>query len=504
MLSVEELKNLSTDSLLALAHERSSNTPDETIAVLEQLAERSHESEEYESMADWYQQLAQYADDLGNHSVKGRALYKVGFARFLEDRYPEAIAFYLEAEEIFSESFNDDMYLECLRARMDSYFADDKYGEAIKVGEELLSKSLSSENFLLAGNSALVIAQSYSQLNSESFFDLTDSLIESARHYGLEAKKYFENSGDVSSLSEVTSFLADLDIDEEPSLRLASIQESIDLLLEKKRRTSDEEYELANRIETRGRIRFRLNDFDGAEADFKSALDRFDFIDEEVSYSLAGDRAVCYWQLAQIQLEKRDFREAQLTLNSALNHALISANTEFYYRLLEDLSWAQLQSDNHVLALRVCNDAIEKYEESEDKPFGSYIYCGFLIQKAIILVVFELWKEALNTLEKINSIDDYLVSMNRVVRIEALRAKALHGLGRIDESLEILNATLSEVTEEVVSEEDIADCYALRGQILLSRNDRSGVGDLKQAKTYFHANDYHNRVTELDDILASE
>jgi len=234
---------------------------------------------------------------------------------------------------------------------------------------------------------------------------------------------------------------------------------------------------------------------------YRSALDCFDFIDEKVSYSLAGDRAVCHWQLAKIQFEKRDFREAQLTLNSAMNYALISGNTEFYYRLLEDQSWAQLQSDNEILALRVCNDAIEKYEESEDKPFGSYIYCGFLMQKAIILVVFELWKEALDTLEKFNSIDDYLVSMNRVVRIEALRAKALHGLGRIDESLETLNATLSEATEEVVSDDDIADCYALRGQILLSRNDRSGVADLNKARIYYVSYNQSEKENEIVQLL---
>lgn len=504
MLTSEELRKLSTESLQALALERSANSPDQTIAVLEHLAERSHESGDYDSMADWYQQLAQYADDTKNDTTRATALYKVGFARFLEDKYPESIEAYEDAEELFSALFNDEMYLECLRAKMESYFADSKYIEATKIGEDLFSKALASENFFLAGKSAYIIAQSYEQLNYDSFYDLTDSLIESAKYYGQEARKLFENCGDSNLVSEVTSFLANLDIEEDPRLRLISIQESIDLLSENKHRTPDEEYELADRIESRGRIRFIMEDYDSAELDFKSALERFDYIDADIPFSLSGDRAVCYWQLAKIQFQKRVYREAQLLLNSALNYALLANNTEFYYRLLEDQAWALFQSDQERLALQVCNDAIETYEESDEKPFGSWVYCGFLIHKAEILVYFELWEIALETIQKVNSISDYFVPINRVIRIETLRAKALHGLDRLDECLDVLNATLNEVSEDAIDDEDIADCYELRGRILSSRGEESGIRDFQRALSYYKSREDNERSTEIEELIGNQ
>ncbi len=504
MPSPSNLGELSIAELRAIVAEKKSQDPETVMAIFEHIAERAYAEEDYQSMEDWFHQLSEYADEFEFDSAKAHALYKIGFSRFLQDKNQEAILAYSEAEAIYVELFDDIHYFECMRAKIDAHFADSEYQKAISLGEELLEKSLAAEQFQLAGNVAFVIAKCYDELDYGSMSDLTNSYVEAATHYAEEAKQHFMNAGESSLIAEVSAFLADLDVEADEKSRLRSIEEAIFLLNEKGNLTLDEEENLADYYETKARIHLVMDNLPEARANFRIAISNYESLAEKSAYNFFRRRAVCYWQLSIICRREEDLEAALEEINSALNFALLTNEEEFYFRLVEDQAFIYFHSDKEALALRACNDAIDRYEiEEEEKPFGSWLYFGFLMLKTSILIYFDLWREALDTLKSIESISDYLVPMNRAIRIDVYRARCLYGLDQIDKSYEILESVLVDFDSESIEGEDIADAFEIRGRILINKGEISGVNDINKVIAYHSERGNDETVLELQQLISS-
>jgi len=505
MPSTRDLESLSLNELQAIASKKAEQDPQTVIAVLEHIAERAFNSNDFQSMEHWYEELSNYAEVNKIPATHAFSLYKVGFARFLQDDYGKAILAYSEAEALYESLFDDSNYFECVRAKVDSYFAIQEYRTAISIGEELLEKSLSAEHYKLAGQISFVIAKCYEQLNYKTFSDLTDSFLEASEHFAEEARRYFENSGESALVAEVLAFQGDLDPETNLPRRLNSIQASISLFNESQKLTFHETVSLSDAYESQGRILIKMEKLKEAEASLRKSLDLYEGLYQEnqteFEFGYFGRRAVCLWQLSMIKRKQGKYEEALDLVNSAMDAGLYDAGEDFYYRLVQDQSWLLFQTDREMLAQRICDEGISKYEEVEEKPFDSGIYFGLLMQKAVILVWAELWEKTLEVLDKIQNINDYLVPMNRAIRIDVFRARALNGVGRESESLEILDSVLYDTSLEKIEDEDIAEAYELRGRILLGRGNKSGSTDIERAIEYYDHEKNGEWADELRKLL---
>ena len=189
-------------------------------------------------------------------------------------------------------------------------------------------------------------------------------------------------------------------------------------------------------------------------------------------------------------------------LDSAMDSGLYDAGEDFLYRLRQDQAWILFQTDREMLAQRICDEGIEKYESADgEKPFDSSIYFGFLMQKASILVWGEVWEKVLVTLDKAQQITDYFVPINRAIRIDVYRARALHGLGRVEESLEILDSVLYEENGDEIEDEDIADAFELRGKIHLANGREVGRKDIEYVISYRKQQGENEDVEDLNKLL---
>ena len=268
--------------------------------------------------------------------------------------------------------------------------------------------------------------------------------------------------------------------------------------------TFDDKYELASYFETRGRIKFNLGRFEESISDFEESISLYDFLDEKTNTTHYGEKAVCFWQITEINIKLKKFDSALISLIEALNYALLDREEALYFRLQQELAWIYWQLDKTALAVRVCNDAINYYEINSQKPYDSYIYFGILMLKTSIMVWLELWENADESLNKIQSIDDYFVPMNRAIRVDSLRAQTLHGLGDDKTALELLNSVLGDELGDKVTDEDLADCFELRGKILLAMGNYLGTKDLMSAINFYNSHNDVEKINELQNLIEGE
>ena len=195
-------------------------------------------------------------------------------------------------------------------------------------------------------------------------------------------------------------------------------------------------------------------------------------------------------------LERGD--EALEEIKLAMSDAKESDETELYYRCLQEQLYVLYKNNRETEALFISRGGMAEYESPGGDKVPSHIYFAFILNAALCLSELERWSEVLEVLEKINTVDDYLVPMNRAVRIDYLRALAKFGIGEVEEALEILEAILDsgDVDE---SDLDIGDSYALRARIRKTSHPEESENDLENALRIIRAlgeDDYVEEVLE--------
>jgi len=497
MTELEYLESLSTPLLNDLLESKRGSDPHEAVAILRLIAERAHQDDDYEAMHKWHEEIIEIAQELDEQVVVANSLYKSGFALFYLDKELDAVPRYKQAQQVNAYLGRDNELLECLFGELDCYYCIDDYESLIPIGQEALRIARILEDYWSAGRASLVLAKAHQSIANSSFQDLLDLNYETALEYAEEAHRHFLNSGDAVKIAEALEECADIlifiDRNKEALLFIAEGIEYIEEVGKVDSETS--EYLLPKLYYSKGHIEYEMGLFEVSLVSLQKALKIYESSKDNDASSLT---AAIHWFMASSlnSLERGD--EALEEIKLAMSDAKESDETELYYRCLQEQLYVLYKNNREREALFISRGGMAEYESQNGDKIPTHIYFAFIMNAALCLSELERWQEVLQVLEKVNTVDDYLVPMNRAVRIDYLRALANFGIGEVEEALEILEAILdsSEVDE---TDLDIADSFALRARIRKNSHPDASQTDLENALRIIRAlgeDDYVDEIME--------
>jgi len=495
MTELEYLESLSTPLLNDLLESKRDSDPQEALAILQLIAERAHQDDDYEAMHKWHEEIIEIAQELDEQVVFANSLYKSGFALFYLDQELNAVPRYKQAQQVNAQLGRDNELLECLFGELDCYYCIDDYESLIPIGQEALGIARVLEDFWSAGRASLALAKAHQSIANESFTDLLDLNYVTALEYAEEAHRHFLNSGDAvkiaESLEECADILIFIDRNKEAHACIAEGIEYIEEVGKIDPETS--EYLLPKLYYSKGHIEYEMGMFEVSLVSLQKALAIYESSKDNDASSLS---AGIHWFMASSlsSLERGD--EALQEIKLAMSDAKESDETELYYRCLQEQLYVLYKNNRETEALFISRGGMAEYESPGGDKVPSHIYFAFILNAALCLSELERWPEVLEVLEKVNTVDDYLVPMNRAVRIDYLRAQAKFGIGEVEEALEILEAILDsgDVDE---SDLDIGDSYALRARIRKTSHPEESKNDLENALRIIRALGEDDYVDEV-------
>jgi tetratricopeptide (TPR) repeat protein len=406
------------------------------------------------------------------------------------DRDTEATDLYLKAKAIFEALSDYKNLMYCLRALIDNSSYLDKDEDRVEFALEALNLARISDDVSAIGEIAIELAEAYEYSGRKPLEDLTDENYRVALEYSEIAYSSFLNSGDIpqiiNSLCSITHYLTVLERDEEA---IARIKEAIDLIPDLEE-GSDGYSELIGRIyKFKGILENERGHSNEALEDFKRVIEVLP--DDEENYDLG----VTYWQIANLQ---DDLGQTEDALASIQQGMVITrrSNPLMYYRLMQLQVQILYVNNREREALFISRGAMLEYESTTIKEIPSHIYVGFILNAGLCLLFLKCYEEMIQVLNKVNSVHDYLMPLNRVSRLEYLLATAHLHLGRNQEAIEILDALLeSDDLDETDS--DIGLAFLTRAAAHLGEDKLKAKQDLDRSSVILAAMNEESYIDEF-------
>ena len=495
MTEIDRLEVLTSLELSNLFEAAQESDVDQAFSILKLIASRAYADEDYAAMATWNKRLAEFAEENLRMNVSADAQYFTGLALFLQDEESQALSHFEIAESINETLGRDAEILDCLMNQMDCYECLENRRKVIEIGERALNVARVGERYWVAGQTALKIANAYYFLDEDTFSDLSEENFQIALQYAEMAIDYFTNSGDTEKVADATEEVSDLlTITNRDSEALEKIQTAIDLLQGLKADEDFRRQSLSGMYLSKGTILSKL----GKHELSIEALDKAISIKSQMSEDSreGGTLSLMFWHKGSALSNLGRRKEALEALEIGLNTARLAGEFGLYYRILEEQVWVLFQEDRDLEALFIARGAIAEYERQVSKILKSYVFIGFVLAAGECLINLERWPELLETLEKINLVQDYLIPLNRVLRLDRQKVNALYHLGNYAEALILLDIILDEIDENN-PDEDIAECLEIRGKIKFEKSPNSAVADLQLAVEIYKLTGYEDRAQEL-------
>jgi tetratricopeptide (TPR) repeat protein len=167
-----------------------------------------------------------------------------------------------------------------------------------------------------------------------------------------------------------------------------------------------------------------------------------------------------YWKLAEL-LNDSGRNEDSL---EALEKGMAITRREdplMYYRCMQLQVRILYEEDRERESLFISRGAMHEYENFADSEIPSYIYFTFIHYAALCLFDLDRYEEMIQVLGKVNTISDYLIPINRSIRIDYMLSLALVYTQELEKAKEILDALL-EFDDLELLDEDIGCAYVLR------------------------------------------
>ena len=500
MPSIEHLETLSSDELKDLLPTFRESDPREAIAILILISDRARQEEDFDGMLHWQGEIYELAQDLCDSSKSADALYHQGFALTKLDRDLEATTFYLDAKKIYEELLDSKSIIYCLHALVDnSVFLSDK-DLGLKFSLEALDLARVTDDVYAVGDFALKAAEAFEAIGRMPFEDITDESYETALTYAEEAYENFLNIGEVEkiieALCDITHYLTVLGRYESAFERIREAESRL--------------YDLESGPDGYDRIVGRIYKFKGilqkelghsseAVEDYKKSLDHLPV--EEGSYDLG----VVHWRLADLLNDLGRNDEALEVVEKGMAITLRD-NWLMYYRCMLLQVHILYEENRELEALFISRGAMLEYESSADSGIQSHIYFGFIQNATLCLLDLERYEEIIEVSKKVNTISDYLIPINRSIRIDYMLALAHVYLQEFDKARDILDALL-DFDELDDSDEDIGCAYILRAITSLDTNKLGAKSDfdrgtkiLGSQKMMDHAKKMIHDFPQLNDL----
>jgi tetratricopeptide (TPR) repeat protein len=150
-----------------------------------------------------------------------------------------------------------------------------------------------------------------------------------------------------------------------------------------------------------------------------------------------------------------------------------------YYRCMLLQVHILYEENREIEALFISRGAMLEYESSADSEIPSYIYFGFIQNAALCLLDLERYEEIIEVSKKVDTISDYLIPINRSVRIDYMIALAHVYLREFAKAGEILDALL-DFDGLDHSDEDIGCAYILRAITTFDTDKLSAKSDFER------------------------
>ena len=495
MTEVDRLEALTSLELSTLFEAAQESDVDKAFSILRLIASRAYADEDYEAMATWNKRLAEFAEENLRMNVSADAQYFTGLAHFLQDEESQALSHFEIAESINETLGRDAEILDCLMNQMDWYECLENRRKVIEIGERALNVARVGERYWAAGQTALKIANAYYFLDEDTFSDLSEENYQIALQYAEMAIEYFTNSGDTEKVADAIEEVSDLlTITNRDSEALEKIQIAIDLLQGLKVDEDFRRQSLSGMYLSKGTI---LSNIGKHELSIE-ALDKAISIKGQMSEVSreGGTLSLMFWHKGSALSNLGRRKESLEALEIGLSTARLAGEFGLYYRILEEQVWVLFQEDRDFEALFIARGAIAEYERQASKLLESYVLIGFVLAAGECLINLERWQELLETLEKVNLVKDYLIPANRVLRLDRQKVIALYHLGNYAEALILLDMILDE-TDENIPDEDIAECFEIRGKIKFEKSPNSAVADLQSAVKMYELTGHKESAREL-------
>ena len=492
MTSTEHLETLSSDQLRDLLPRVRESDPREAITILKLISDRAHQDQDYEALLHWKGEIFKLAQNLGDSQEIADSLYSQGFALTFLDRDAEATNLYLGAKKIYEDllSTEDILYTIYALVNNSKYLSDNT--ARLNYCLEGLNLARINEDVKAIGDFALQAAESFEEIGQIPLEDLTDESYEIALSYAEEAFQNFLNLGDASKIIEslcgVTHYLN----------VLQKYESAFEIIKEAESRIPDlEDAPESNNIiigriyKFKGILQMKLGRPSEAIEDFKQSLKHLS--DDEEIYDLG----VVYWKLADLLNDLGKNEDALDTVTKGMKVTRHS-NPLMYYRCMQLQVQILYEENREREALFISRGAMLEYEDSGGKAMQPHIYFSLILNAALCLLEFKRYEEILQVLSKTRSIDDYLIPVNRAVRVDYLMATAHVYLGNTESAKETLDALL-DYDDLDMGDEDIGAAFILRS-IILSQSDKTRAQqDLERGTKilkYLGLNDYLARFIE--------
>lgn len=501
MPSIEHLETLSSDELVGLLPTFRESDPREAIAILKLISDRARLEEDFDGMLHWQSEIFSLAQDLKDISESADALYHQGFALTILDRDAEATDYYLNAKKLYQDLFDTESLIYCLEALIENSIFILNGESRLSFSLEALDLARINDDVNLVGVFALKVAEALEAIGLTPLEDITDESYEIAVMYSEEAYQSFLNVGDVEkiieALCDITHYLTVL-------LRYQSAFERIS---EAESRIPDLESGPESKNEIIGRI-YKLKGILQGELgrpveaieDFKKSIGHLPA--EEESYDLG----VVYWRMANIlnDLERNDEALDAIEKGMAITRR---DNPRMYYRCMQLQVHILYVENREREALFISRGAMLEYENSNESEIQSHLYFAFILNAALCLLDLKRYEEMIEVLGKVTTISDYLVPINRSVRVDYLRSLAFVYLHKFDDAKEILDALL-DFDELDESDEDIGCAYLLRSVTVFGSDKvnakldlQRGIEILKSQGKIEHAENIMDDFPELQELV---
>lgn len=485
MTETDSLEALTSSELGTLFETAQQEDVDQAISILKLIANRAQADEDYENMATWNQRLAEFAEENLRMEIAADAWRLTGVSLFLQNKESLALTHFEIAESINENLGRDEEILECLLNQIDCYECLENQERIIQIGERALSIARVIQNFWLAGQICLKLAKSHYESEENISANLNYENYRIAYQYAELAINFFTNSGDSEKIVEAFASIVDiLAITNKNSEALEYIENSINLLQDSGKDENHRFKNLSLMFLMKGILLIQEDQFEESIETIKKAI----LIENKLSVEYRQDRfsSLLYRYLGQAHMCLSHNGEAINALNIAATYAKAANDSELFYRILEKQALILFDENNLLGSLELAQKCLIEYEDENLDSFPTYIYVRFIIIASDCLEFLERWSDLLETLMKITKVDDFLISLDDVIHLDRLKALSLWQLDKNDEALTLLNMILEESTDDHLNE-DVAECFEMRGKIRFSNSVPGAISDIEMAINLYNS-----------------
>lgn len=476
MAELEHLQALPTPELSNILNEIRSSDTAGSLRILSLIADRAEESQDYESVCKWQEEIISIASEIEDFEAKALALTKYGKALFFLDKELEAIEKYQQARYFYENNFDDRKLLNCLVDEIDCYVYLDDQKKVIETAENALRISRILEENKISGEMAMCLSDAYYHLGKNEDLDVLSENHKISLEYAEEALQCFQTTGDVHDIARATIEVCDtLNYLERYTEVDSRISEAIDALedsdIDKSSQITKSLLAKCHRL--KGQI---LGNQGLHEEALKSLVSAHNVLDgESDNYQ---SLAIIHWAKSDNYEALGDSKLAIEEIQVAMRFADKMHSKGLYFEIMDHLIKQLYSSDRDMEALFLSRGAMFEYEQNVQSQMPSATYFEFIIRASLCLHRLRRWQELLGLLEKVENLRDFSIPVSKAVRIDALRAECNFRLGNDYQALEILDSILN-YGEIDPKDEDFGDSLIIRAILISQVNPLSAKEDFE-------------------------